>query len=74
MLSSTFHVNAALKLAPILPQNWQEMRVVRTICSSTDDPYFSLVTILPFNGNSMTNGEGSCITLLRHGTQGEMSR
>ena len=62
MLSSTFHVNAAWKLAPILPQNSQEMQVVRTICSSTYDSYFSSLTILPFNGNSMTSGEGSCVT------------
>ena len=41
MLSSTFHVQAALKLAPILPQKSQEIQVVRTVCSSTGDPYFS---------------------------------
>ena len=41
MLSSTFHVHAALKLAPILPQKSQEIQVVRTVCSSTGDPYFS---------------------------------
>ena len=68
MLSSTFHVHAALKLAPILPQNSQEMQVVRTICSSTGDPYtvfyfiILIITILPFNGNSMTSREGSCMT------------
>ena len=41
MLFYTFHLHAALKLAPILTQNSQEMQVVRTICSSTGDPYFS---------------------------------
>ena len=35
MISSTYHVHAALKLAPILNQNSQEMQVVRTICSTT---------------------------------------
>ena len=34
MLSSTFHVQAALKLAPILPQKSQEIKVVRTICKN----------------------------------------
>ena len=39
MLSSTFLVHAALKLAPILPQKSQEMQVVRTICSSTGNKH-----------------------------------
>ena len=45
MLSSTFHVHAALKFAPIRSQKLQGMQVVRAICSSTaknkyDDTYF----------------------------------
>ena len=35
MPSSTLHVHAALKLAPILPQKSQEIQVVRTIYSSS---------------------------------------
>ena len=45
MLSSTFHVHAAVKFAPIRSQKLQGMQVVRAICSSTaknkyDDTYF----------------------------------
>ena len=79
MLSSTFHVHAALKLAPILPQKSQEMQTVRTICSSTAKKhgvsyffhYFNNNNA-PFNGNSMTSLEGHlCHTLLGHERQGE---
>ena len=41
MLSSTFHVHAALKLAPILPQKSQEMQVVDNSKNKHGYPYFS---------------------------------
>ena len=40
-LSSTFHVHAALKLAPILPQKSQEMQVVGKRKNKHGYPYFS---------------------------------
>ena len=53
MLSSTFYVRAALKLALILTQKSQEMQVVRTICSSTaKTSTVTLIFIYYFNNNN----------------------
>ena len=74
IISSTFHVHAVLKLAPVLLPKSQGMQVVRIICTFTKKNkgtvtimflfYFMILitTMLPFNGNSMISGEGSCIT------------
>ena len=53
MLSSTFHVHATLKIAPILPQKSQEMQVVRTFCSSTaKTSTVTLIFLHYFNNNN----------------------
>ena len=53
MISSTYHVHAALKLAPILNQNSQEMQVVRTICSTTaTTSTVTLIFVHYFNNNN----------------------
>ena len=45
ILSSPFHIHSILKLAPVLSQKLEKMRLVRTFCSSTakneyGDPHF----------------------------------
>ena len=67
MLSSTFHVHAALKLAPIRPENRKKCRwcTLSAALPQNQAPFYFIILIiamLPFNGNSMTSGEGSCIT------------
>ena len=68
MLFSTFHVHCRFETCPNPPSESQEMQVVRTICSSAAktstlfDFVILIITMLPFNGNSMTSGEGGCIT------------
>ena len=52
MISSTSHVHAALKLAPILNQNSQEMQVVRTICSTTAKTSTVTLFVHHFNNNN----------------------
>ena len=56
MLSSTLHVQAALKLAPILPQKSQEMQVVHDLQLYRKT---STVCLLFF---SCEENEGNCIT------------
>ena len=67
MVSSTFHVHSALKLAPILPQNRKKCRwcALSAALPQKQAPFYFIIliiTMLPFNGNSMTSGEGGCIT------------
>ena len=56
--SSPFHIHSSLKLAPVLSQKLEKMRLVRTFCSSTAKTstvtpifYFMILirTVLPFD-------------------------
>ena len=58
ILSSHVHIHAILKLAPVLSQKSEKMRLVRTFCSSTAKTstvtpifYFMILirTVLPFD-------------------------
>ena len=59
MLSSTLHVQAALKLAPILPQKSQEMQVVHDLQLYRKT---STVCLLVFSCEGNEGNEGNCIT------------
>lgn len=63
MLSSSFHIHAILKVAPVLSQKSVEVHLVPTFCSSTAKTntvtlifYFLILirTVLSFNEKKLT--------------------
>ena len=67
MLSSTFHVHAALKLAPILPQKSQEIQVVHDLQLYRKTSTVSLIFFMRKKRRKLYH------TLLGYGRQGKAS-
>ena len=77
-LSSPFHINSILKLAPVLSQNSEKMHLVRTFCSSTAKTstvtpifYFMILirAVLPFDekkiGTNLCSVLWQCYQIVR---------